>query len=191
MRPGARGGLQSQRAAQAPAVSRARTGSSPRPRSTPAAGSPAAATGRLPGRCRRRAGWSRGGSPLLRRLPRPGPGPLRLRGHPAPVVLVLAHRRGKAGRPIKVRSSCLAIPARQRHRPLRSHHPRRLDRRMAPAPHFLAAARAYRHLQEPRRRPPHRRHGPRQRRLRRRPVRPSAPLAAARRRPPGGGASRS
>jgi hypothetical protein len=35
------------------------------------------------------------------------------------------------------------------------------------------------------------RHGPRQRRLRRRPGRPSAPLTAARRRPPGGGASRS
>jgi hypothetical protein len=41
-------------------ISGARPGSSLRPRSLPAAGSPAAAAGRLPGLCRRRAGWLRG-----------------------------------------------------------------------------------------------------------------------------------
>jgi RNA polymerase sigma-70 factor, ECF subfamily len=41
-------------------VSGARTESSPRPRSPPAAGSPAAAAGRSPGPCMRRADWPRG-----------------------------------------------------------------------------------------------------------------------------------
>ena len=45
---------------QAGRISGARPGSSLRPRSPPAAGSPAAAAGRSPGLCRRRAGWWRG-----------------------------------------------------------------------------------------------------------------------------------